>query len=41
MEPCNMLGGYKHSAGTYCLNLQVSFLKLEAAGSSETVVFTY
>jgi len=36
-----MLGGYKHSAGTYYLQLQISSLKLESAGSSETKVFTY
>jgi len=36
-----MLDGYKHSAGTYYHQLQVFSLKLEAAGSSETKVFTY
>jgi len=36
-----MLGGYKHAAGTYYLQLQISSLKLETAGSSETKVFTY
>ena len=41
MEPHNLLGGYKHSAGIYCLHVQVSTLKLETTGSSETIVFTY
>jgi hypothetical protein len=41
MEPCNLLGEYKHSRRICCLQLQVSTLKLETAGSSETMVFTY
>jgi hypothetical protein len=40
---CSLVNNYQHFGDTFCLYLQVMFfyLKIEATGSSETLVFNY
>jgi hypothetical protein len=38
---CSVVDRYQHFGGTCCLNFEPSVLKMEALGSSETLVSTY